>query len=51
MFSVGDLVTIDAGNEIYKINHINKKGYFYLIGLKGHMQICTIRNLKIIKKT
>lgn len=47
MFSVGDLVILKTCIGIYKINHINKKGHVYLIGMNGQHAVCTILNLKI----
>ena len=52
MFSVGDFVTVTSCVGIYKVNHINKHGHVYLIGMEGQsMHICKMTNLKILKNS
>lgn len=50
MFSVGDFVTVSSCKGVYKIFHLNKRGFVYLIGMEGQSKhVCTMGQLKIKK--
>ena len=50
MFSVGDLVRRIDGVGVYRIHHINKKGYLYLIGMEGQsMHVCKMVNVILMR--